>query len=147
MKAVILRGLPGAGKSTWAKKNAPKAVVCSADDFFMRDGAYIFNPYLLPRAHGACLRKFVDCVQLSEELVVVDNTNIYVCHLAPYISLAEAYGYEVEVRTLDIDTGTSFSRNIHGCPRLNIERMAAGFELLPRQWSRYETLTKTADKA
>ena len=39
----IIRGLQGSGKSTLAKKIASKSldsVICSADDYFYKDGKY-----------------------------------------------------------------------------------------------------------
>lgn len=55
MRVTILRGLPGAGKSTWTQSHCPGAVVISADDFFVgRDGLYRFNPGRIFAAHAAC---------------------------------------------------------------------------------------------
>lgn len=54
MKIYFLRGVSGSGKSTEAMRlaNNNKDVICSADDYFMKDGEYIFNPSLLAAAHG-----------------------------------------------------------------------------------------------
>ena len=43
---IILRGVPGCGKSTVAEvlSNNGKYPVCTADDFFMKDGEYKWNP-------------------------------------------------------------------------------------------------------
>ena len=37
MKAVLLRGFPGVGKSTFAKANYPNATIISADNFYTRN--------------------------------------------------------------------------------------------------------------
>jgi predicted kinase len=34
MKLIILRGLPGSGKTTLVRKEWPNAAVCSADSYF-----------------------------------------------------------------------------------------------------------------
>ena len=42
---IILRGVAGSGKSTLAQALAEKyedSVICSADDFFMLDGEWVF---------------------------------------------------------------------------------------------------------
>ncbi len=49
----IMRGLQGSGKSTLAKKIAskPNSVVCSADDYFYRDGKYEWKASEMKAAH------------------------------------------------------------------------------------------------
>jgi hypothetical protein len=49
-KMVLLRGLPGSGKSTFAKKTMVGAVVLSSDDFFVDEqtGEYNWNQVRLP---------------------------------------------------------------------------------------------------
>ena len=42
-KLIINRGIPGSGKSTSAKKLAPKEQIFSTDDYFMKNGKYIFD--------------------------------------------------------------------------------------------------------
>jgi len=51
---VILRGLPGSGKSTLSKKLSKLNENCcnySTDDYFYINGHYIFKPDDLPKAH------------------------------------------------------------------------------------------------
>ncbi|OXB58068.1 hypothetical protein ASZ78_008408 [Callipepla squamata] len=51
---LLLRGLPGSGKSTLARQlkcDYPSAVVLSTDDFFSRNGVYVFDPDFLEDAH------------------------------------------------------------------------------------------------
>jgi adenylate kinase family enzyme len=49
---VLMRGLPGSGKSTKARKIAGEVgVIYSTDDFFMIDGKYIYNPKLIGDYH------------------------------------------------------------------------------------------------
>ena len=56
---VLVRGIPGAGKTTFAEKLAWPlgAPVYSADDYFMKDGKYIFNVAGLGAAHAQCLER------------------------------------------------------------------------------------------
>ena len=57
-RVIIMRGLPGSGKSTEAKSYilTHGAVVVSADDFFMVAGKYRYNPAKIGDAHVACMR-------------------------------------------------------------------------------------------
>lgn len=138
MKVVILCGVSGAGKTTYAMKNYPDGVGCSADDFFMEAGGYKFNPSKLGEAHGQCLRKFVVFLTNKVPLVVVDNTNTSVIEIAPYAALALAYGYELEIKILKVDVETAAARNLHGVPKNAIvkmaERLAGLKEALPPWW-------------
>ena len=113
---VILRGLPGSGKSTAAKSIESHALargwgcsVISADDHFLERGVpdgrdhgenppkkYAFDASRLAEAHASCIQKAHDAVRSSavespappRRLVVVDNTNIARKHYAPYETLA-----------------------------------------------------------
>jgi predicted kinase len=131
MKTVIIMcGISGSGKSTRAAKFYPKAMVVSADHFFMVDGEYRFDPSKLPQAHGACLRNFVMCLQGDADMVVVDNTNTTVAEVAPYAALALAYGYDLKVEILKVDVETAAARNLHGVPKAGIVKMAERLEAL-----------------
>ena len=44
---VIIRGCPGSGKTTYAREHYPSYKCFAADDFFEKNGKYIFNPRLL----------------------------------------------------------------------------------------------------
>lgn len=133
MKVKILRGLPGSGKSTYTKGFS--AVVCSADQYFMRCGVYSFNPKDLGKAHGECLKNFIRACQTGKELIFVDNTNITVLEMAPYVSIAMAYGYEIEILAFKVPVETSINRNVHNVPAETIKRMARSWQdNFPHYW-------------
>lgn len=137
MKIKILRGIPGSGKSTWAEKidgqtceRDRKALICSADDFFMKDGEYIFDPSKIGQAHAACFQKYLVLLARAEELeeifssIVVDNTNLQKWEISPYILAAAAHGIEdVEILNFHCSVEESIARNVHGVPAHAIERM------------------------
>ena len=111
MKVYILRGISGAGKSTFARylqKTESEVLVCSADAY-MDDGngGYRFDSRRLEDAHKYCLRTFIDGLQKRWSVVVLDNTNITFHEFRPYVVIAEAFDYEVEVVTI---TGQRFWR-------------------------------------
>ena len=73
---VILRGLPGAGKSTFAEeivKNGFKWCNFEADSFFMKDGGYSFDKTKLNLAHLHCKRNTEDALKQGWN-VIVSNT-------------------------------------------------------------------------
>lgn len=127
MKAVIVSGVSGSGKSSWIKAQPwfDNASVHSADDFFIKDSTYQFDANKLDEAHSQCLRGFVEeCKEAPlTTVLVVDNTNLASEEIAPYYSVARAYGYEVELITLHIDVYTAAERNAHGVSLRTIEHM------------------------
>ena len=139
MRVLIMRGYPGSGKSTWVKKNLPGAHICSTDFFFYRDGEYRFNPSLYPHAHAACMGSFIEALQKERPLVVVDNTNITLIEIAPYFSVAQSFGYDVEIVFVDpkLSMKELSERNVHGAPYETLCRMESRLENnFPPFWPR-----------
>ena len=91
-KCTILSGIPGSGKSTYCKNL--DGIVCSADDWFMRSGVYKFDFRELGKAHGECLKKFMEAIMEGKD-VVVDSTNTGVEEIIPYYAIAAAYNYDI----------------------------------------------------
>jgi predicted kinase len=119
----ILRGLPGSGKSTYARQLRNASIV-SADDFFVgEDGVYRFDPLQLHRAHQQCWLRFAELTRSGTELVVVDNTNLSPEEIAPYVLPAEALGYTVTIYTFLVDPAVASRCNVHGVPALKIGQM------------------------
>ncbi|MCD4847406.1 MAG: ATP-binding protein [Candidatus Aegiribacteria sp.] len=144
-KVFIMRGLPGAGKTTWIRNNLPDAFICSADNYFLDEkGIYKFDSLLLSEAHESCLKRFVEILTSQEDevqkeslFVVVDNTAIRAWEISPYYNLAKAYGHDVRVVHIKCDSDLAYSRNIHGVPLEKVEKMDEGLisEALPSFWN------------
>jgi len=139
MKVYIMRGLPGAGKSSWVKTNLENAVVCSADAFHVQnDGVYRFDPAKVGLAHGECLQKFVRNLAPIGivDILVVDNTNTTAVEMAPYVRLCEAFGVEYEIVWVMASPETAFRRGVHDVPFETVQRMYQNLmtERLPAGW-------------
>lgn len=81
---VILRGLPGSGKSFLAQQiieatvKNPKDHIISADNFFMKGGLYRYEASKIPQAHNEAQRMFAQKASLGYSPLIVDNTNVEV---------------------------------------------------------------------
>lgn len=133
-QVIILRGVPGSGKSTWARMEYPDAPVFSADHYFEKSGRYIFDPSKLGEAHGECLRRFIDWANGSfDPIVIVDNTNTTVAEVAPYAAVALAYEHDVVTVTFLCDPKIGARRNVHGVPEKSIYAMDARLRASQRE--------------
>lgn len=129
-RVIIMRGIPGSGKSTQAKKYG--GLVLSADNYFIGpDGVYRFNPARIGDAHTACMRGFLDAIELEHPIIVVDNTNTTLMELNPYRLVGLANGYSIEVVRVVCAAAKAAARNTHGVPFDTVMRMAKHFEDVP----------------
>ena len=119
----LLRGLPGAGKSTLAK------MICSqhveADMFFIQDGEYKFDASKLKQAHAWCQDK-TEVWMRNGYNVVVSNTFTQEWEMEAYYKLAEKYGYQVHSLVIENRHG---GINEHGVPADKLEQMKNRFEI------------------
>lgn len=127
-KVIVLQGVSGAGKTTYAQKlleDYGMWVACASADHYFLAHEYAFKASELPKAHAYCLRNFIRFVEGGADLVVVDNTNTTAVEIAPYMAIAQAYGYEAEIHRLLCDTEVAAQRNVHGVPANSIRAMAS----------------------
>ena len=136
---VILRGLPGSGKSflahccTEALQNPAAVSICSADSYFMEGERYKFNPSSLPQAHSYCLELFLDALGSGKELIVIDNTNSKLWEYRLYIYLCELLGHTYHILETpcpnELLSAKFCSRNVHNVDQLAISRMCQRWEV------------------
>ena len=125
----LVRGLPGAGKTTRAVElNRP--VTVAADDYFEHDGEYRFDPKSLPQAHAWCLDQATQGLRAGHD-VVVHNTFTTRWEMEPYLNLAASMGLSVGIVD-EFDGGCSdeelAERNTHGVPLVTIKGMRERWE-------------------
>jgi len=152
---VILRGLPGSGKSSLASllcSGTDGARHVSADHFFEQgagrlngrerkglsaDEVYArsFDVGLLGAAHEHCRAAFREAVEAGAALVVVDNTHTTRREYSHYVQRATAAGFNVavvEVRRASATRagmeGESTMRGKHAVPAAVAGKMAACWE-------------------
>ena len=122
---ILLRGLPGAGKSTVAKM-FPDARNFEADMYFIApDGTYTFDPSRIKDAHEWCRRNVENTMSFGKD-VVVSNTFTQEWEMKAYYELAEKYEYQVVSLIVENRHG---GKNIHGVPDDKLEIMKNRFEV------------------
>lgn len=143
MKMVILRGLPGSGKSHY---RAGKSYV-SADSYFEEENhdgstSYNFDAAKLGVAHASCFRDACEIVREGEdEELYIDNTNTSAVEMAPYVALAAAYGCEVEIILFDTPLEVCLERQTHGVPEKTMHHMVLALEgPLPPWWPQQKVI-------
>lgn len=105
---IILRGPPGAGKTTIAQTCFPDFVRCSADDHFMKNGKYVFLRAELQLAHDNCFSKTLRNLRAGTS-VIVDNTFGKSTDCERYLKIPN-----IKIEILVV---TTRFRNIHGVPQ------------------------------
>ncbi|MEO2265863.1 ATP-binding protein [Pseudoalteromonas sp. YIC-656] len=141
-QVVILRGLPGSGKTHYAQNLADDLVagdasqyfICSTDDFFLSEnGEYQFDKHKLPQYHNLNLARYIKALSEGIPLVIVDNTNIKKWEFVAYVEAAHALDYQVkEVIVGEVKDKAMqhlyAQRNTHNVALRAIAKMAYQFE-------------------
>lgn len=153
-RVVVMRGIPGSGKSTTAKWLASlmnggegsfvikdcvscfqdasgkiHAAIHSTDEYFMTDGVYKYNPANIGKFHTRNFQAFKDSLEGGIPLVIVDNTNTTRKEYQKYITVAEAAGYLVSLMVLPHPSlGIAAKRNTHNVPSDVIKKMLDRWE-------------------
>jgi predicted kinase len=123
---ILLRGLPGSGKSTAAKLFGTGHHY-EADKYFIDlFGRYSFDPSKIKDAHDWCRRKTMEAMKAGQPTVVVSNTFTQEWEMEAYYLLAEELGYRVVSMIVENRHG---GKNIHDCPEDKIEIMRNRFEI------------------
>jgi predicted kinase len=127
---IILRGLPGAGKSTLAKvlggEYAP-AITCEADQYFYdTKGNYNFRQEDLGKAHQWCKDKVRHLMIYKAPLVIISNTSTRKDEFQHYIQMASQYDYQVHSVIVENRHG---KHSTHNVPTPVVANMRKRFEV------------------
>ena len=95
-KLIVMRSPGSSGKSTLAKQLGAGGIVLSSDDFFMKEGKYVFDVNLLGYAHKWNQNRTEEAMQKGISPIVIDNTNTKLVECRKYLELGLKYGYKIE---------------------------------------------------
>lgn len=130
---ILLRGLPGAGKSSFANLIWSSGVVFEADKYFYdEDGNYNFDASKLGLAHKWCQLQVEHAMEDNQTNpqyypeIVVSNTSTTEKELQPYLDLATKYDYKVVSLIVENRHG---NKSVHNVPEETIKKMKNRFEI------------------
>jgi predicted kinase len=126
----LVRGLPSAGKSTFAKTLG--GIHIEADQYFVdSEGNYNFDGSKIKLAHEYCRTQTeawmkTDGTQVNVDKIAVSNTFTQEWEMEPYFEMAKKYGYKVFSIVVENRHGGT---NIHEVPEEKLEQMRNRFEI------------------
>jgi predicted kinase len=129
---ILLRGLPGSGKTTLAKiilqlRSTDEPEILSADDFFEdKEGDYNFDPTKLKEAHNYCQFRCSERMRQQKAKIVVANTFTQEWEMDEYFKMAERYNYRVHTVIVENRHG---NENVHGVPEDKLQQMKNRFQI------------------
>jgi predicted kinase len=140
---IFLRGISGSGKSTICNYlsqalGSEKVVVCSADDYFIKNGVYKFEIEKAADAHNQCVNSMKIALQSPTiRYIIMDNTHTQLWHLANAENIANQHGAELFYIDVNVPDKAHFllclQRQRHNVPK----------EVLLYQWLNWEINPKS----
>ena len=122
-KLILIRGIPGSGKSTIAKDRFLSYEHFEADMWmYDKNGNYSFSVLKLKSCHLMCEICTKNALKAKKN-VVVSNTFIKKIEMEPYLQIAKDLNVEVE-----IITAKGRFKNSHGVPDHKVIQMLINFE-------------------
>lgn len=127
----LLRGLPGAGKSTLAQLLAPDYEIFEADKFWYQnsENEYKFDADRLHEAHQWCQNGVEDAMENNKDTwfnLIVSNTLTTEKELKPYYELARKYDYRVISLIVE---NRHEGKSIHNVPEETLQKMRNRFSI------------------
>lgn len=126
----IIRGVPGAGKSTLANLIAWPWQIIEADQYFHKLGRFV--PAKLDYAHTLCKKKFIKRIKntlfnrIFFRKIVVSNTSTTESEFMYYFDLAKNYNLRVICLVVENRNDTVSTKNI---PVDTINKMRNRFQI------------------
>uniref|UniRef100_A0A2C9K7P1 YLP motif-containing protein 1 n=1 Tax=Biomphalaria glabrata TaxID=6526 RepID=A0A2C9K7P1_BIOGL len=162
---VIIRGLPGSGKTYISKLIREKetnyggsaARMLCLDDYFMVESdkevidpdtgkkvkkkvmEYEYEQALEEAYRQSLLKSFKKTVDDGFfPFIILDATNERVAHFSEFWSYAKSRGFQVYVGELKVDVATCIQRNVHNWTEWDIEKVKNNWEQLPCHYIRLD---------
>ena len=140
LKVLILCGIPGAGKSTWANNyvlNNPGWVILNRDSY----RKMLKNQWLVePKIEDLITETFCDAILSAlryKQNVIIDNTNLKSKYIMPIVDLVKEYA-DVEYQIFDVSVEKAIERD-------NAREKKVGETVIKKMYKDYSNLLETFD--
>ena len=127
---ILLRGLPGSGKSALAELLSEKGKypVYAIDHYFTDDkDNYYFRFEENHLAYAQCEKQTRESMEKGIEKIFVDNTFTLEWEMEPYFNMAADFKYFLFVLTVENRHG---NKNIHGISDDQLKKMAIKYKVM-----------------
>jgi len=137
---IILRGLPGSGKSHLGRLIKDKELeqggeqprILALDDYFDVDGKYEYDAEMEDLYRSNLIKSFKKNIDGGYfQFLIVDSINSEIDHFRSMWSHAKQNGFEVYVCDVECEASTAVSRNIHGRTEKEVRDLASAWEETP----------------
>lgn len=120
---IIIRGLPGAGKTHFARDQYPGALLLEGDQYFITpEGLYKFGEGKLSNSTEYVKIMLKAALETGIKTVVITGTSPDGTTAKEYAKIARHYGHTVKYIWIDYDNGNT-NQNRHGVPSDVINKM------------------------
>lgn len=120
---IIIRGLPGAGKTHFARDQYPGALLLEGDQYYMTpEGLYKFGEGKLSNSTEYVKIMLEAALETGIKTVVITGTSPNGITAKEYAKIARHYGHTVKYIWIDYDNGNT-NQNRHGVPSDVIDKM------------------------
>jgi predicted kinase len=131
LNIILLRGLPGSGKTTLAKVLSENNTypIYSIDDYFTnaKSGKYNFDFSKNHLAYKQCEENTRLAMQSHVSKIFVDNTFTLEWEMEPYFKLAKEFNYQIHVITVE---NRSKTKNVHQISEDQLIKMAEKYKVV-----------------
>lgn len=129
----LIRGLPGSGKTTFAKTlhdALPNSAIFSTDDYMVDDnGEYKFSGEKLKHCHNQCqtdAKKEINSKNCIN--IIIHNTFTQLWEMKPYIDIVENSPFRFKITVIHIEGDHG---NTHNIPNSKINKMKNRWQTYP----------------
>lgn len=97
-----------------------------ADHYFWENGKYNFDAERLHCAHAWCMKGVQEAMSYGSHSIIVSNTFTRERELAPYLGVAELWGYKVTTLVVENRHGNT---SVHNVPEETMTKMKDRFSI------------------